>query len=139
MGSEHHHKSHCVFNIKLHIVLVCKYRKKLLKDEIDTDIKNLLKDAAKSKNFSIEAMETNLDYIHILVDINQTQSALDIVRHLKQISTYYIWKKHEQELKKHFVKEKTFWNDGYFVRSTGDAITQTIIKHIQRKSESLPL
>ena len=55
----------------------------------------------------------------------------EIAHQLKQISTFRIWKKYAKELKKHFWKERTFWSDGYFVCSTGDASTETIQKYIE--------
>ena len=33
-------------NLKVHLILVCKYRKKLLKQDIETNIKNIIRDIA---------------------------------------------------------------------------------------------
>jgi putative transposase len=38
---------------------------------------------------------------------------------------------YEPQLKKHFWVKHTFWSDGYFVCSTGDANTDTIKKYIE--------
>jgi len=57
-------------------------------------------------------------------------SPLQIVRRLKQESTYYIWKKWPQ-LQKLFWKEKTFWGDGYFCCSIGNASIDTVRKYIE--------
>lgn len=53
-----------------------------------------------------------------------------IVRILKQISTVDIWKLYSTKLKQYYWKEKTFWADGYFICSCGDASTETIKKYI---------
>ena len=37
-------------------------------------------------------METDLDHIHILIDYSPTISVSSIVKKLKQMSTFYIWK-----------------------------------------------
>lgn len=42
-----------------------------------------------------------------------------------------IWK--VVDLKKYFWVEKTFWSDGYFVCSTGQASTETIRKYIENQ------
>ena len=52
---------------------------------------------------------------------------------LKQISTHRIWEKQGVVLKSHFWKENTFWSDGYFVCSTGDASMETIKKYIEEQ------
>jgi putative transposase len=41
-----------------------------------------------------------------------------------------IWKLHP-ELDKYFWKEKTFWSDGYFCCSIGNASIETVIKYIE--------
>ena len=67
----------------------------------------------------------------MLVDIDPKVSALQVAHQIKQISTFRIYKKHKEYLKKHFWKENTFWSDGYFVCSTGDTSTYTILKYIE--------
>ena len=67
-------------------------------------------------------MEVDKDHIHILVNYNTTQSILDIVRLLKQISTYRIQRQSNNHiyLEKQFWNERTFWGDGYFACSIGN-------------------
>lgn len=58
-------------------------------------------------------------------------SITSIVRKLKQESTYHIWRStHRSFLFKHFWKERTFWSDGYFVCSIGEASPDTIRQYI---------
>ena len=68
-----------------------------------------------------------------MVDIEPKVSALELAHQIKQISTFRIHKKYKEELKKYFWKENTFWSDGYFVCSTGDASTATIQKYIEEQ------
>ena len=50
---------------------------------------------------------------------------------IKSFSTNQLWKMYGPQLKKHFWIEHTFWSDGYFVCSTGDASTDNIKKYIE--------
>ncbi len=59
-------------------------------------------------------------------------SPLQIVRKLKQETTVRIWKQHP-ELKKQFWKEKTFWSDGYFCCSIGNASIEKVRKYIEEQ------
>jgi putative transposase len=117
----------------LHFVFAVKYRKKLLTGNLDQDIKQILFDSSKQKGFTIDTMQTDLDVIHILVDIAPRLSAFYVVHQLKQIATFRIYQKHRSFLKLHFWKENTFWSDGYFVCSTGNASTETIRKYIEKQ------
>ena len=72
MGKQENYNttSSCKFSIKFHIILVCKYRKKLLVPPISDDIKNILYDISKMKDtkFTIDVMETDKDHIHLMID-----------------------------------------------------------------------
>lgn len=78
----------------------------------------------------IQAMEVDKDHIHLLVDYSPNVSVSQIVRLLKQTTTAKVWFLCNNELRKHFWKQKLFWSSGYFVCSTGDASTETIVKYI---------
>jgi len=121
--------------IKLHIIFVTKYRKPILVDEVDEDVKQIIYDISKKEDslFSIDSMESDKDHLHMLTDIDPNVSATSIVGRIKQMSTVEIWKKHKEELKKSYWKENTFWSDGYFVCSTGDANMETIKKYIEEQ------
>ena len=56
-----------------------------------------------------------------------------IVNRIKAISTKRIWNIHQEFLQKHLWREKTFWTDGYFVCSVGEASPETIRKYIQNQ------
>ena len=132
---QYHSKNHFTFKIKYHIVFVCKYRKRLLKYQVDEDIKQILFEIAKGNNkFEIELMESDKDHIHLMVNACYDISSLQIVKLLKGKSTVEIWKLHP-ELKNHFWKENTFWTDGSFVCSIGDASSETIQRYIEEQGK----
>ncbi len=75
-------------------------------------------------------METDNDHIHLLINSVPKLSPLSIVRRLKSISTYRIWQLFHNELTAHFWKEHTFWTDGYFICSVGNASAEVIQQYI---------
>lgn len=59
-------------------------------------------------------------------------SPLSIVKRLKSMSTHrIIWINNSAYLSKHFWKEHTFWSDGYFVASIGNASQETVRQYIE--------
>jgi putative transposase len=133
METKYHSKNHSKFLIKLHFVFAVKYRKKLLVGKLNDDMLQIIFEICKEKGYIIDAMQSDIDHLHILVDIEPKVSALEVAHQIKQISTFRIYKKHKDFLKKHFWKENTFFSDGYFVCSTGDASTDTIQKYIDEQ------
>ena len=57
-----------VYSLQYHLVWCTKYRKKVLKDGIDAECKEMLCDLAEEYKFQILAMEVMPDHIHLLVD-----------------------------------------------------------------------
>ena len=132
-SEKYHHASHSKYLLIAHLVFACKYRKKLLRQRMAEDMKQLLLDIASESDFSIEVLETDIDHIHIMVDYPPTLSIFQIVRRLKTLSTRRIWQKYPRYLAYHFWKERTFWSDGYFACSTGDASAETIRRYIEEQ------
>ena len=119
------------YSLKVHIVLVTKYRKQLLKGPMADDVKQKIFDIANIRGYEIITMETDKDHIHMLVRYPPNISVSSIVRRLKQCSTLSLWKQFSVMLAKQFWKEHTFWSDGYFVCSIGEANPDTIRKYIE--------
>lgn len=115
-----------------HIIFVCKYRKKLL-IHLREDVKQLIHGIAKRYRLGIIEMEVDKDHVHLLLQYDPTKSVLEIVRLLKQMTTFYIWKQHGDYLSNHFWKKRTFWSSGYFACSVGEASKETIQKYIQEQ------
>ena len=84
-------------------------------------------------DFSIDIMETDKDHIHLFVSYPPNISVTSIARRLKQESTRELWGRYPEWLRRHFWKEHTFWNDGYFVCSIGEASPETVRKYIENQ------
>lgn len=60
-------------------------------------------------------------------------SVSDIVKQLKQYSTYQMWNYYEECLSKQYWKHKILWSDGYFACSIGQVSQEIIEKYIQNQ------
>lgn len=118
------------YYLKCHLIFVCKYRKQMLLYGIETFVKERFQYVADVSDFDIDIMETDKDHIHLLVSYPPNISVSSIVKRLKQISTISLWKTYGNFLQKHFWKEHTFWSDGYFACSIGEANPNTIKEYI---------
>lgn len=124
--SENHSK-HLLMS---HIIFVCKYRKKLLINLGDY-IKQEIETISTHYGWEIIEQEVDEDHVHILLRYSPKWSLLQIVRLLKQHTTYRAWKKYYNYLSSHFWKERTLWSDGYFVCSVGNVSKETIQRYIE--------
>lgn len=115
----HQHRRHNKNLLKVHLIFVTKYRKKLFCGNFRNDIKQYIFDVSESHHWYIKRIETDKDHIHMLLQYNPTDSITDTVTVLKQYSTYLSWKDYAPILRQHYWKSKTLWSDGYFAASIG--------------------
>ncbi len=95
MDNRYHRHNRRKYSLKVHIVLVhivlvTKYRKQLLKGSIADDVKQNIFDIANTRGYEIIAMETDKDHIHFLISYDTTDRVCDIVKIVKQETTYYL-------------------------------------------------
>lgn len=121
-------KSHSKYLVIYHLIFVVNYRKPLLIRYGDL-IKQILLEIAQKSDFAITELEVDRDHVHLLIDSDPKLSPLQITRRLKQESTYRAWQAFP-ELSNYFWKEKTFWSNGYFCCSVGNASLATIKHYI---------
>ena len=72
-----------VYSLQYHLVWCTKYRKKVLKDGIDAECKEMLCDLAEEYKFQILAMEVMPDHIHLLVDCRPQFYISDMIKIMK--------------------------------------------------------
>ena len=126
-------RNHSKYYLKVQLIFVCKYRKKLLINNFDNIVKNIILEISYRSNFIIDILETDEDHIHMLISYPPKLSVTSIVGKLKQETTIYLWKNYPKFLSKHFWKEHTFWSDGYFACSIGEANPETIKRYIENQ------
>ena len=119
------------YSLKVHIVLVTKYRKQLLKGSITDDVKQEILDIANTRGYEIIAIETDKDHMPFLLSYDTADRVCDIVKIVKQETTYHLWQKYSSVLSRQYWKEKTFYSDGYFACSIGEVSSATKQKYIE--------
>lgn len=131
MDNRYYRHNRRKYSLKVHIVLVTKYLKQLLQGSIADDVKQKILDIANTRGYEIIAMETDKDHIHFVLSYDATDRVCDIVKIVKQETTYYLWQKYNSVLSKQYWKKKIFWSDGYFACSIGEVSSATIQKYIE--------
>lgn len=125
---------HSKYSMKVHLIFVTKYRRKIFKsDKRADDVKQFLYDVTKKYGYENIQMETDKDHVHILLEYSPKVSVSDIVRQLKQYSTYQMCIYHEEYLSKQYWKHKILWSDGYFACSISQVSQEIIEKYIQNQ------
>ena len=77
-------------------------------------------------------MEVDKDHIHLMIQMGPAYYVSQVVRMIKQQTTQDLWRQFSW-LDQHFWREHTFWSDGYFACSVGNASEETIRAYIQNQ------
>jgi putative transposase len=128
----YHSKNHRKYKLFCHLIFSTKYRKNLF---CNNNLKQTLNIVLKKtqKDFKIIQQETDKNHIHFLIDYDPKISVTQIVRHLKQMTTAFLWNEHKNILKRSYWKERTLWADGYFVCSIGESNPETVKRYIENQ------
>ncbi|WP_405281725.1 IS200/IS605 family transposase [Methanobrevibacter sp.] len=125
---------HSYFLLQYHLVLVTKYRHPVIKDELETFLKDYTKKYFKERGVRITAFETMPDHIHILFDAPPQINLADFVNAYKSASSRHIRKKFEEKLKPYYWKPY-FWSLSYFIGSVSDRSADAVEDYIKNQKE----
>ena len=122
-----------VYLIKYHIVWCTKYRHKVLVDEIDDKLKEIIEGIAKDNNFTIEEMETDLDHVHLLISCSPQHYIPNLAKALKGVSARLLFKEFPE------LKNKLWgghlWNPSYFVATVSENTEEQIREYIKSQKQ----
>jgi putative transposase len=123
--------SHAVYEAQYHMVWCPKYRKRVLVGDIKERVKELFYEIAQEFDFEIDKCEVAEDHVHILLSFPPRYSISRVVGIIKSISGSKIF----DEFPK--VKKKLWgghlWEEGYFVRTVGEHVTDDVIRRYIEK------
>ena len=127
-----------VYNLNYHLIWGIKYRNKVLKGHVET-VKRTLYEIASKYGFTIAHMEIGKDdHIHLLVSALPELSGTNIMRWLKEISAWQLFRECPELQTSHRKKpDRHLWSPSYYVESIGTVNEQAVAKYIddQRRKE----
>ena len=85
-----------VYSLQYHIVWCTEYRKQILQNGIDGEVKLMLEEIAEEYSFQILAMEVMPDHIHLLLDCKPQFRISDMVKIMKGNTARWLFLKHPE-------------------------------------------
>lgn len=118
-----------VYNLGYHIIWCPKYRRKVLKDGIDDELKQLLHDKANELDCIIENVEVMPDHVHIFIKTPPTLAPHFVIQQLKGYTAHKLREKFPN-LKS---KLPNMWTRSYYIESVGHISENTIKQYIEEQ------
>ena len=124
--------SHCVYDVKYHMVLCVKYRKKLLLTEVVVRfLVDVFKGLEERYFLKFETIGCDRDHCHVLVRAKPRYAPSNVMRIIKSVSARQIFKQFE------WIKEELwggeFWSDGGYIGTVGEGVNADIIRRYIEK------
>ena len=121
-----------VYSIQYNIVWCVKYRHKVIEEQIENRLIEILSKIADDNRFQILECNTDKDYIHLLVNCSPQHYIPDMLKALKGVSARLLMKEYGEELKKK-LWDGHLWNPSYFVTTVSENTAEQIRKYIQNQ------
>lgn len=127
-----------VYNLTAHVVLVTKYRKPVLTDELLTELENIFSSILQTRGGTLEQFNGESDHIHCIVSYKPSISVSNLIANLKATSSKTLWRNHPEYLEKQYWKKRVLWSGSYFVSSCGGATIEQLRKYVEQQDRPSP-
>jgi putative transposase len=127
--------AHTKHKLVYHIVIIPKYRKRILLGKVANRIRSLMYEACEMNRWWIHEIEVKREHVHIMIQIKPTDKLSEVVRILKGGSSKKIQKEYP-ELEE-FVWGGKFWSDGYFAETSGKLSKKRLREYIRQQRSSM--
>ena len=128
--------NHCAYQTHYHIVFPVKYRKALLRNDVEHSLHSISKGIEERYELEIEKLGADLDHVHLLCSFHPKYSIGQTVRLYKSITARQLFLKHP-ELKKELWGGE-FWTDGYYAATVGERGNWEVVKSYITKQGKKP-
>ena len=127
---EHYRRTaHTRFDIKLHLVWITKYRKKLLRADVGVRLRQLVRDICSELEVEILKGHVSVDHVHLLVSCPPHVPPSYLMQRVKGKSSRKLLQQFS-----HLNKEcrgRHLWARGFFVASSGNVTDEVIMEYVR--------
>ena len=128
--------AHSKYDLKVHLVFIPKYRKKILTGVVATTVRDLIRQICREIDVEIVSGKVAIDHVHLFVSYPPHVSVSDIMKKIKGKSSYKMFSI-MPNLRKIFWG-RHFWSRGYLAVSTGNITDEMIQEYIKgQEGESI--
>ncbi len=132
MKNDFIHKARGVSDLKCHLVLTTKYRRKILTDAMLTRLEEIFMALMDKWEGRLVEFNGESDHVHLLLQYNPQTEPSKLINNLKTVSSRYLRKEFAIEVNKVYWQD-VFWTNGYFVASCGGITVEQLKQYIEEQ------
>ncbi len=127
---------HCVFNIKVHLVLVTKFRRKCITKTMISFLKENFERLLTKWGCQLHEFNGESDHIHLLISLNPNIQVSKLINNLKTVTSRLVRKTFTTHLRRFYWKP-VFWSRSYCIISCGGAPLSILKQYIENQESPL--
>ena len=127
--AEYRRGAHTLYDIEYHFVWVTKYRYQVLKGEVATRTRELIRQTCLSREIKIIKGHVSKDHVHVLLSSPTKLSPSQIMQYLKGRSSRLLQQEFPHLKKRYWGRH--IWARGYFCASVGSISKEQIRAYIE--------
>ena len=124
---------HSVYLLYYHLILVVKYRRKVIDDAISNRGREIFLYIADNYGITLEEWNHDLDHVHIMFRAQPKTELSKFINAYKSASSRLL-KKEYPKIRKKLWKE-AFWSQSFCLLTTGGAPIETVRQYIESQGE----
>ena len=125
--------NHSVFSLNYHLVLVVKYRRKVITDQISDRLKEIFLYIQPPYNITLKEWNHDKDHVHILFSAHPKSELTKFLNAYKSASSRLI-KKEYPEIRSKLWKE-AFWSQSFCLISAGGVTLDVLKSYIETQGK----
>jgi len=129
-----HHGRGYIYSLQYHVVWCVKYRRKVITEQIEKSLFEILTKIAQDNKFRILEFNTDKDHVHLLIDCSPQNYIPSMLKALKGVSARLLMKQYGNELRKQLWGGH-LWNPSYFITTVSENTEQQVRDYIKRQKE----
>lgn len=129
------YKSHsrAISDLKVHLVLTTKYRRKVITTPMLLRLKEICFDLCQKWGCELIEVNGEEDHLHLLFGFYPQIQLSKFVNNLKTVSSIYIRKEFPQQVKRFYWDKPIFWHSAYFIATCGGVTLETLKQYVQQQ------
>ena len=130
MKTIYDNNNHSVFSLNYHLILVIKYRRKVISEKIKQRLIEIFEYICGNYNISAIEINSDLDHLHILFKAHPNSELSKFINAYKSATSRLI-KKEFPEIKEQLWAD-SFWSKSFFLATTGRVTLDTLKQYVEK-------
>jgi putative transposase len=135
MSSSYRHGFRSIYKLTAHLVLVTKYRRQAINQEILVRLEQIFQETLKKWKCSLVEFNGEGDHVHLLIEYKPDIALSKLIANLKTVSSRLIRKEFPDLSARYFYNKPHFWTGAYFVASCGGVTIDQLKKYVENQKQ----